>query len=63
MESYFQYKDLWEIVGGSEITPSEDATAMKKWKIKVGKTTFTIRTTVEDDMLEHIKHVKTQKGA
>ena len=63
MESYLQGQDLWEIVGGNEVTPPEDAAALKKWKIKAGKATFAIRTTVEDDMLEHIRHTKSPKEA
>ena len=55
--------DLWEIVGGNEVTPLKDAAAMKKWKIKTGKATFAIRTTVEDDMLEHIRHTNSLNEA
>ena len=63
MESYLQGQDLWEIVGGNEVTPPEDAAALKKWKIKAGKTTFAIRTTIEDDMFEHIRHTKSPNEA
>ncbi|XP_062080943.1 uncharacterized protein LOC133785746 [Humulus lupulus] len=63
MEAYLQGQDLWEIVKGNEVTQLEDAAALKKWKIKVGKALFAIRTTVEDEMLEHIRESKTPKEA
>ncbi|KAJ4723417.1 Retrovirus-related Pol polyprotein from transposon TNT 1-94 [Melia azedarach] len=63
MESYLQGQDLWEIVGGSEITPPQDSTALKKWKVKAGKAMFAIKTTVEEDMLEHIRDADTPKKA
>ncbi|KAJ4718987.1 Retrovirus-related Pol polyprotein from transposon TNT 1-94 [Melia azedarach] len=63
MESYLQDQDLWEIVGGSEITPPQDSTALKKWKVKAGKAMFAIKTTVEEDMLEHIRDADTPKKA
>lgn len=34
MESYFQEQELQEVVGESDVTPSEEATAPKKWRIK-----------------------------
>ena len=63
MESYLQGQDLWGIVGGSEVTLPEDVAALKKWKIKVGKAIFVIKTTFEDDMLEHIRHTTTPNKA
>ncbi|KAE8704364.1 PLAC8 family protein [Hibiscus syriacus] len=40
MESYLQGQDLWEVVGGGEVTQpaTEDANGiLRKWKIKAGK--------------------------
>ncbi|KAF9664428.1 hypothetical protein SADUNF_Sadunf16G0017900 [Salix dunnii] len=36
---------------------------LRKWKIKKGKALFALKTTVDDDMLEHIRDVKTPKEA
>ena len=63
MESYLQGQDLWEIISGNEVTPLEDVVALKKWNIKAGKKMFAIRTTVEDDMLEHIKYTNSLNEA
>ncbi|KAK4351058.1 hypothetical protein RND71_030371 [Anisodus tanguticus] len=63
METYLQGQDFWEIVGGNEVTQPEDAAAMNKWNIRAGKAMFAIRTTVEDEMLEHIRPAKTPKEA
>ena len=48
MELYFQGKDLWEIVGGNKVTPSEDVVALKKWTIKVDKAMFSVKTIFKD---------------
>ncbi|KAE8669328.1 tir-nbs resistance protein [Hibiscus syriacus] len=64
MESYLQ--DLWEVVGGGEVTQpaTEDANGiLRKWKIKAGKTMFALKTTIEEEMLEHIRDTKTPKEA
>ncbi|KAE8708930.1 hypothetical protein F3Y22_tig00110332pilonHSYRG00561 [Hibiscus syriacus] len=64
MESYLQGQDLWEVVGGGEVTQpaTEDANGiLRKWKIKVGKTMFALKTTIEEEMLEHIRDTKTPK--
>ncbi|XP_059629903.1 ankyrin repeat-containing protein NPR4-like [Cornus florida] len=65
MESYFQGLDLWEIVGGSDITPppAANAEALRKWRIKAGKVMFAIKTTVEKEMLEYIRYASTPKEA
>ncbi|XP_050103342.1 uncharacterized protein LOC126583088 [Malus sylvestris] len=34
-----------------------------KWKIKAGKAMFALKTTIEDDMLEHIRKANTPKEA
>ena len=58
-----QGQDLWEIVAGGETTPPENAEALRKWKINAGKALFAIKTNIEEEMLEHIKHVDTPKVA
>ena len=32
-----------------------------KWKIKAGKAMFVLKTTIEDDLLEHIRDAETPK--
>nr|KAJ0193206.1 hypothetical protein LSAT_V11C800435150 [Lactuca sativa] len=54
-----------EVVGGSETTPPEEDVngALRKWKIKAGKTMFALKTTIEEEMLEHIWDENTPKEA
>ncbi|KAH9670374.1 DUF4219 domain-containing protein [Citrus sinensis] len=56
IESYLQGQDLWEVVGGSEATQPtvEDAN---------GKAMFSLKTTIEEEMMEHIRDAKTPKEA
>uniref|UniRef100_A0A453DE97 DUF4219 domain-containing protein n=1 Tax=Aegilops tauschii subsp. strangulata TaxID=200361 RepID=A0A453DE97_AEGTS len=63
MESYLQGHDLWEVVAGTEATPPESAEALQKWRIKVGKAMFTLKTTIEEDLVEHIRDADTPKVA
>jgi len=66
IESYLQGQDLWEVVGGSEVTQpaAEDANGvLRKWKIKAGKAMFALKTTIEEEMLEHIRDAKSPKEA
>ncbi|KAE8676041.1 hypothetical protein F3Y22_tig00111634pilonHSYRG00007 [Hibiscus syriacus] len=66
MESYLQGQGLWEVVGGGEVTQptTEDANGiLRKWKIKAGKAMFALKTTIEEEMLEHIRDAKTPKEA
>ncbi|XP_023763067.2 retrovirus-related Pol polyprotein from transposon TNT 1-94 [Lactuca sativa] len=65
MKSYLQGQDLWEVIGGSETTPPEEDVngALRKWKIKAGKAMFTLKTTIEEEMLEHIRDQNTPKEA
>ena len=61
MMSYMQGQDLWEVVSGCEITQpeAEDASGtLRKWKIKAGKAMFALKTTIEEDVLEHIRDAK-----
>ena len=46
-----------------ETTPLENVEALQKWKIKAGKALFAIKTSIEEEMLEHIKRVDTPTAA
>ncbi|KAE8711941.1 Detected protein of unknown function [Hibiscus syriacus] len=66
MESYLQGQDLWEVVGDGEVTQpaTEDANGiLRKWKIKAGKAMFALKTTIEEEVLEHIWDAKTPNEA
>ena len=65
MMSYLQGQDLWEIVGGCETTPPEEDSngALRKWRIKVGKAMFALKTTIGEEMLENIWDDKIPKEA
>ncbi|GMI80094.1 hypothetical protein HRI_001678700 [Hibiscus trionum] len=65
IESYLQGQDLWEIVAGTDTTPppKENAEALRKWNIKAGRALYILKTTIEEDLLEHIRDEKTPKAA
>uniref|UniRef100_A0A6N2MV24 CCHC-type domain-containing protein n=1 Tax=Salix viminalis TaxID=40686 RepID=A0A6N2MV24_SALVM len=66
MMSYMQGQDLWEVVSGCEIIQPEAEDAggtLRKWKIKAGKAMFALKTTIEEDVLEHIRDAKTPHEA
>ncbi|KAJ8769950.1 hypothetical protein K2173_009032 [Erythroxylum novogranatense] len=65
MTSYMQGQDLWEVVNGGEIQqPEEDTTGtLRKWKIKAGKAMFSLKTTIDDELLEHICDASTPNEA
>ncbi|KAE8727767.1 tir-nbs resistance protein [Hibiscus syriacus] len=66
MESYLQGQDLWEVVSGGEVTQPAAADAngnLRKWKIKAGKMMFSLKTTIEEEILEHIRDAKIPKEA
>ena len=65
MMSFMQGQDLWEVVNGSEAMQRAEDTngTLRKWKIKAVKAKFALKTTVEEDVLEHIWDAKTPKGA
>ncbi|KAE8685759.1 protein TOPLESS [Hibiscus syriacus] len=51
MESYLQGQNLWEVVGGGEVTQSmtEDVNGiLRMWKIEAGKAMFALKTTIEE---------------
>jgi hypothetical protein len=62
MESYLQGQDLWEIVAGSETTPPDNDQALRKWKVRARKAMFEIKTSIEEEMLEHIRRADTPKA-
>lgn len=63
MVFYLQGQGFWKVVGGSEITLiDKDANDIVcKWIIKTSKVMFVLKTTIEDEMLEHIWGDKTSK--
>ena len=66
MMSYMQGQDLWEVVNGNDVSQpeAEDASGtLRKWKIKAGKAMFVLKTTTEEDVLEHIRDAETPKDA
>ena len=65
MMFYLQGLNLWEVVGGSEIMlPKEDSNnTLHKWGIKADKTMFALKTTIGEEMLEHIWDDKKPKEA
>ena len=56
-------QDLWEIVGGGETSAPTSQDDLKKWKVRVEKAMYALSISVEDDLLQHIKEVKTLKEA
>ncbi|XP_076928471.1 uncharacterized protein LOC143592443 [Bidens hawaiensis] len=65
MSSYLQGSDLWEVVNGDSIEePIIDTNgAIHKWRVKVGRAMFILKTTVEDELLENIRDIATPKQA
>ena len=66
IESNLQGQGLWEVVSGSKATQPTATYAngiLQKWKIKVGKAMFALKTTIEEEMLEHVREAKTSKEA
>eukprot|EP00268_Persea_americana_P027732 TRINITY_DN27034_c0_g1_i1.p1 TRINITY_DN27034_c0_g1~~TRINITY_DN27034_c0_g1_i1.p1 ORF type:complete len:166 (+),score=37.69 TRINITY_DN27034_c0_g1_i1:368-865(+) len=67
MESYLQGQDLWEVVSGTNVVPpngtAESQDGARKWRIKAGKALFVLKATIQKEMLDHIREVKTPKEA
>ncbi|KAG5589580.1 hypothetical protein H5410_040094 [Solanum commersonii] len=63
MQYYFLGQKLWDIIGGSDITPPTDAEAAKMWKVKARKAMYALTVTNEDEFLQRIKNAKTPKEA
>ncbi|KAK5786832.1 hypothetical protein PVK06_041478 [Gossypium arboreum] len=62
MMSYMQRQYLLEIVNGSEVTQSK-AEGVVKVENKSKKAMFLLKSTVEEDVLEHIRDATTPKKA
>lgn len=63
MESYLQGQDLQEILCGNDVKPSTEGATLKKQNIEVEKAMFTIKSTLEEEMLQYIKNVEMPKKA
>ena len=63
IRSYLEGQDLLEVVNGSDTKPPESADALRKWKIKVGKVMYVLKSTIEDELLGRIRNEDTSKEA
>jgi hypothetical protein len=64
MESYIESQELLEYVKANATLPHElDVAAVKKWKTKVAKALLAIKTTIEEEMINHIRDASTPKEA
>nr|XP_043609634.1 uncharacterized protein LOC122581467 [Erigeron canadensis] len=66
LSSYLKGQDLWEVTQGAdteEPSPETADGALRKWRVKAGKTLFVLKTTVEEELLDHIKDVTNPKKA
>jgi hypothetical protein len=66
LSSYLQGQDLWDVVQGNDtVQPARETNdgALRKWRVKAGKAMFILKTTVEEDLLEHIKDATNPKMA
>ncbi|XP_071742319.1 uncharacterized protein [Rutidosis leptorrhynchoides] len=64
--SYMQGQDLWEVVNGNDTqqpATEDNNEVLRKWKVKAGKAMFVLKTTVDEDVLEHIREAATPKAA
>ncbi|TYK18382.1 coiled-coil domain-containing protein SCD2 isoform X2 [Cucumis melo var. makuwa] len=57
------FKLLQESRRRTEVNPLKDSAALKKWHIKAGKAMFTIKTIVDEEMLEYISIMEAPKKA
>ncbi|KAJ4971777.1 hypothetical protein NE237_004876 [Protea cynaroides] len=67
LESYLKGQDLWEVVNGADTNQpndsSENSEAIRKWKIKAGKTLFVLKATTQKELLDYIRDAKSPKEA
>ena len=65
MESYLQGLDLWNVMEGSETMPppTTNMVVLYKWKVRIGKAMFTMKTMMEEEMLECIRKAMMPKEA
>ncbi|XP_076930464.1 uncharacterized protein LOC143595303 [Bidens hawaiensis] len=63
--SYLQGQDLWEVTNGTEtqVPRNDTGGAIGKWRVKVGRAMFVLKTTVEEEMLDHFQEAETPKNA
>ncbi|GKV52289.1 hypothetical protein SLEP1_g58877 [Rubroshorea leprosula] len=62
MESYLVGEDLWDVVGGNDITApennEENAEAFKQWRQRNAKAEFALKRSISHGMFEHIIRCK-----
>lgn len=65
MSLYLLGQDLWDVVDGpNTMEPRIDTNrVVHKWKAKTWKALFIIKTTIEEELLEHIRDLNTPKEA
>ncbi|KAH0684844.1 hypothetical protein KY290_022328 [Solanum tuberosum] len=63
MQYYFLGQELWDIIGGSDTTPTTNVGAAKRWKVKARNVMYALTITIEDEFLQRIKNAKTPKEA
>ncbi|GJN24067.1 hypothetical protein PR202_gb11780 [Eleusine coracana subsp. coracana] len=56
-------QDLWEVVAGTMTNPVMKEGSLRKWRIKASKAMFVLKTTIKEDLVEHIRDAKTPKEA
>ncbi|XP_076959133.1 uncharacterized protein LOC143635131 [Bidens hawaiensis] len=63
--SYLQGQDLWEVTNGSDVNEPRIDTdgAIHKWRVKVGRAMYLLKTTTEENFLDHIRDLATPKQA
>ncbi|KAJ0778942.1 putative RNA-directed DNA polymerase [Helianthus annuus] len=63
IKSYLQGQDLWQVTNGIETRqPTNDVNgAVGKWQVKAGRAMFVIKTTVEEEIPDHIQDLEYPK--
>ncbi|XP_076944962.1 exocyst complex component EXO84A-like [Bidens hawaiensis] len=58
-------QDLWEVTNGEDVVePRIDTNgAIHKWRVKVGRAMYLLKTTIEENLLDHIRDQATPKQA
>ncbi|KAL0301552.1 UNVERIFIED_CONTAM: hypothetical protein Sradi_6432000 [Sesamum radiatum] len=65
MEAFLQGQDLWDLIEGDE-TPiladtSQNVELQRKWKIKCGKTLFSLQTSISKEYIDHVRDLNQNK--
>ncbi|XP_076921313.1 uncharacterized protein LOC143582704 [Bidens hawaiensis] len=65
IKSYLQGQDLWQVTNGTDTRqPANDINgSIGKWQVKAGRAMFIIKTTVDDDVHDHIQELEYPKQA